>query len=109
MLYLDLVQDEGCQHLLSLSKALRLHFAEAGFSCTDERPCTPHLTIAKRLQRPFSNQLKQKQWPPQCEEVRAVCVQRTHSLVVPLWGHSAHLLRSLCLMAGFNVVCRAAA
>ena len=75
VLYLEPVQDDGCKHLLSLSQALRLHFAEAGFPSTDERPCTPHLTIAKRLQRPFSSQLKQKQWPPQCEEVSSVCVQ----------------------------------
>ena len=81
VLYLDLVQDDGCQHLLSLSQALRLHFAEAGFPCTDDRPCTPHLTIAKRLQRPFSSQLKQKQWPPQCGEVRALCVQCHKSVV----------------------------
>ena len=98
---MDILQDEGRASLLSLSQALRLHFAEAGFPCSDERPCTPHLPIAKRLQRPFSNQLKQKQWPPQCEEVTAVCVH--------LWGQSAQLLRSLWLMAGFIVVCRAAA
>ena len=93
MLYLDVVQDEGRAALLSLSQALRLHFAEAGFPCTDDRPCTPHLTIAKRLQRPVSDQLKQKQWPPLSEEVREVCVQCNTSVVLPLWGQGARLLR----------------